>query len=135
MNSNDVLNSMLEVYIVKAAQANWIVVDGKYAIVSDEGKKQMDSILTTCVQLMVDSGEDITGTTKTLNETLNTNHTDIQIMAMILKQLVGGSETKLLAFLIAEQEADFKYLKETLQSTSSVTKRKLSVVPGKKYDA
>lgn len=136
MNKNGIL---LDSYVIEAANNKWVVVDkgegGRFTYVTLEGKLEMDSILTKCVSIINQTGEDINDTCSIIKSQTGRDITPNELVKEILISMLG-TEVRLLAFLIAERDIDYKSILATMsENTKSNTRSKLSVVKKEKLDS
>ena len=131
-------DTVLDSYLVEAAVNKWVVVDkgagGRFTYVTVEGKTEINNILTKVAEIIDSTSQkDITTACESLKKEIGKDFTPNQLLSMILTQMVG-TEVRLLAFLMGERDANYKYLLSTMKEVYS-PKTNLSVVQKKPYDS
>ena len=134
------IEEVFDVYLLKAFQRNFIKLDGNYVLLTDSGKKELEEIVSITYKLVNESNPEknfLTVACNTTSQKVGHNLDPVEFFKAILKQMTGPSDARLLAFMMAEKEMNYKSLQKVIAEQNVGTEPKLSVVKGNKprYDA
>ena len=127
----------LDVYLLKAYEKGFVVLDGDYILTTDIGKLELNNIASACISL-IDSNplslNLIKDASKAVAKAIGKEVTSLELFKKVLLTM-ESTEARLLVFLMYEQDSDFNDLKASLANSKLFKKAELSVVPrNKKYD-
>lgn len=133
----DMLGLTLDSYIVEAVTNKLVVLDkgpgGRFLLLTEAGKNEMTSILNHCIPLLDEGSNYVTDACEEAKVHTGKDYTPVELIRIMLLSMIG-SEVRLLAFLMSEKEANYKYITATMKEKVG-TKSNLSVVKKKSYDS
>lgn len=129
-------------FIVVAYVKGLVSLDDKYLIVTPEGKQVMESISLKCLDIMDEFGQDTASAASELSKMMGKTVTRTQMLNTVFIGMFGN-EHRVLAFLLYEQDSDYKFIRQTSEETAmkegfkfnKQTKPDLKVVKKPKLDS